>query len=225
MNTRTAFLHAWVGNTVFAYVFGLGLVLPALAHGLTGRHGYGVSAPQVFVQSLAVCAFGLILGLAQNDALRRLSPGRSRRHGLGAFGLLPLPYWLGYVLFYAPFDILFLFAAIGTIQAVQLRRFVQAPGRWVWQSLLVSVSSATAGIGGSVLIYAAVARRMTGVEGDHLVWLSTGLAAALVSGVLGRFFLARQVPPSPSDASAAAPGLRNSFSVGWMDRQRGLDEG
>lgn len=211
MDTRSRFVRAWVRNSVIAHVGGLGLLLPTLGRVLTGPHGQVPTLAQLVAHSLALSAFGVILCAAQNRAVRRLDPRRPALQGAPAFALLPLPFWIAYHLLYVPFDLLFLFAAIGVLNAVHLRPLATNPRSWPWLSVLVSLAAATTGISAGVGVYFGLTQHMTGVVGEYVQWIAIAAPAGIVSGIVGRILIGR------TPARGAIPGPNRPFMLGIQD--------
>ncbi|MBE2214403.1 MAG: hypothetical protein IAE82_11070 [Opitutaceae bacterium] len=190
-----------------AYLVGMAVLHPTIAHGITGPHGKELNASQLAMHTLSLCIFGLLLCAAQNQALRFLQPNRNLLRGWSVFLLVPVPFWLGYYALYIPFDILFTLLFIGGVNVFQIGPFVRSPRHWAWQIMLTMVASAACGIGGGVLMYLNVTKSMTGLGGDYLMWFAISAPAAFTSALLGRWFLRDQTRGAKSHTTSAAPSV------------------
>lgn len=193
MDTKNRFLNHWVRNNILACFIGLGLLHPIIAHGFTGDHGISLTIPQLIMHTVSLFVFAAMLTYAQNKALQIKLERKTWDSLLLFLLLIPVFFWTGYYTLYIPFDILFTFLTIGVINAVTLRRYMVAPGKWPWQIMLSMFCGAVAGIGAGIGCYFWFIKDMKGLAGDFTIWTLISVPAAVVFSLVSKYFLRKQV--------------------------------
>lgn len=200
---NTSFMKRWKINTIAAYAVGLGILHPLIAHGITGDHEQMLNTPEFIMHSISIFCFALLLTVNQNKTWQMLG------HRRLFTGLLPMvvfiysAFWLGYYTLYIPFDILFMFLAIGTLNGFGFKDYLNRPKRWIWQSLAAHFAGAVVGIlvglGGYLLFF----KHLTGLVRDFTVWIGISVPAGITVALISGWFLRRQIPLSREIAANA----------------------
>jgi NADH:ubiquinone oxidoreductase subunit K len=186
-------LKKWVSGNMTVYPIALGIFHPLIAHGFTGDHGKLLTIPQFIMHTLSILVFIFFLSRTQNKALQ-LTGKRKSLEGIWPFlFFIPLVFWLGYYTLYVPFDILFMFLAIGIINAIQLKPFVKFPKKWLWQCVLTYFLASVAGILTGLGLYLLYFKNMQGIGRDFATWLMISIPAALVIAFITKLFLNDQI--------------------------------
>ncbi|MGG7661586.1 hypothetical protein [Dyadobacter sp. BHUBP1] len=186
-------LKIWVRNHIFANALGLAVLHPFLAHYFTGPHDKVLTGPQLVMHNVSLVTFIVLLVIGQNRALQiRFSIGTFK--GLGYFLLLvPAAFWLGYYTLYIPFDIIFMYATIGMINAGLVGSLLPKPGRWVWQCILSFLLAGIVGAACGIAAYFAGLKDAGGFVKDYGMWSLISITAAITYGSLTRRALERQL--------------------------------
>ena len=190
-------LKAWVRNHIWANVLGLAILHPFLAHYFTGPHEQALTIPQLVMHNVSLAAFMVTLVLLQNQALRsHFTLGIFK--GLGYFLLLvPVAFWLGYYTLYIPFDIIFMYLAIGMINAFLIGPLLPRPRTWIWKCILSFLLAGIAGAACGIAAYFAGLKDAGGMVRDYGMWSLIGFTAALTYTSLTRRILQQQLSETP----------------------------
>ncbi|HWV32414.1 MAG TPA: hypothetical protein VN038_22285 [Dyadobacter sp.] len=189
----TMLLKAWVRNHIYANALGLAILHPFLAHYFTGPHDKTLTGPQLVMHNVSLVTFIVLLVVLQNRALQiRFSIGTFR--GLGYFLLfVPAAFWLGYYTLYIPFDIIFMYATTGIINAGLVGSLLPRPGRWAWQCVLSFLLAGVVGAACGIAAYFAGLKDAGGFVKDYGMWSLISITAAVTYGSLTRRALERQL--------------------------------
>lgn len=186
-------LKAWVRNHIYANAVGLAVLHPFLAHYFTGAHDKGLTIPQLVMHNVSVVTFMVLLVMLQNRALQfRFSLNTFR--GLGYFLLIvPAAFWLGYYTLYIPFDIIFMYTAIGLLNARLIGQLLPRPGQWAWKCTLSFLLAGIAGAACGIAAYFAGLKDAGGMVKDYGMWSLISITAALTYTSLTKRFLQQQL--------------------------------
>ena len=186
-------LKAWSRNHIYANALGLAVLHPFLAHYFTGPHDKALTVPQLVMHNVSIVTFIVLLVVFQNRALQsRFSLGTFR--GLGYFLLfVPAAFWLGYYTLYIPFDIIFMYTAIGVVNASLIGRLLPKPAQWVWKCVLSFLLAGIAGAACGIAAYFAGLKDAGGMVKDYGMWSLISITAALTYTSLTRRFLQHQL--------------------------------
>jgi hypothetical protein len=190
---RDLFLKRWVTGALAIYPGALGLLHPLIAHGFTGDHDKLLTIPQFIMHTLSLFVFVFLLVRTQNKTFQVVAKRKTLAGVWPFLFVAPWAFWLGYYTLSVPFDILFMFLSIGTINAMELKPLVRFPGKWVLQCILGYSLAAVAGIVIGLGAYLLYYKNMHGIARDIATWLSVSTPAALVVACFFRFVLKRQV--------------------------------
>lgn len=190
-------LKTWVRNHICANVLGLAILHPFLAHYFTGPHEKALTIPQLVMHNVSLVAFMVILVVLQNRALRsRFS--LSTFKGLGYFLLLvPAAFWLGYYTLYIPFDIIFMYMAIGMVNAFLIGSLLPRPRSWAWKCMLSFLLAGIAGATCGIAAYFAGLKDASGMVRDYGMWSLISVTAAVTYTSLTRRMLQQQLSETP----------------------------
>ncbi|WP_207434057.1 hypothetical protein [Sabulibacter ruber] len=189
VNRNQAFLKTWQTNHVLANVLGMGLLHTAISHGTTGRHGVDLTPVQFAAHTASLLAFAFILNLLQNKALQ-LKFDRGNFTDLGYFLIIiPAAFWLGYYTLYIPFDILFMYLAIGGINAFRLKSYFANGKKWAWQSVVILLIGAIVGIAVGLAAWQGFIKDIQGLMADFLLWLIITIPASVTYTAISKMLL------------------------------------
>ncbi|RNI28714.1 hypothetical protein [Rufibacter latericius] len=189
VNRNQAFLKTWQINHVLANVLGMGLLHTAISHTITGPHGVDLTPTQVASHTFSLLTFAFILNLLQNIALQ-LKFDRGNFTDLGYFLVfIPAAFWLGYYTLYIPFDILFMYLAIGGINAFRLKKYFTNGNKWAWQSMVALFVGAIAGIAAGFAAYYGFIKDIQGIMADFLLWFIITPPASITYAAMSKAFL------------------------------------
>jgi len=190
---KNIFLKKWVNGNLAVYCGALGLFHPLIAHGFTGDHDKLLTTPQFIMHTLSLFVFVFFLVRTQNKTFQ-IAGKRKTLAGIWPFLFFtPWAFWLGYYTLFVPFDILFMFLSIGTINAIQLKPLVKFPTKWVRQCILVYFLAAVAGIVIGLGAYLLYYKNLQGIARDMATWLSISIPAALVVAYFFKSILRVQI--------------------------------
>lgn len=186
-------LKTWVRNHIYANALGLAILHPFLAHYFTGPHDKALTAPQLVMHNVSLVTFIMLLVVWQNRALQtRFAVGTFR--GLGYFLLfVPAAFWLGYYTLYIPFDIIFMYTTIGTINAGLIGSLLPKPRQWAWKCVLSFLLAGIAGAACGIAAYFAALKDASGFVKDYGMWSLISITAAITYGLLTRRLLQQQL--------------------------------
>lgn len=201
----------WVYSNILANVICMGLLHAPIAHGLGGAHGKELTLFQIATHTLSLWFFLSVLLLAQSRAwkapVRLMTPAN-----LAAFmTLVPLMFWTGYYTLYIPFDILFMYLTIGTINGWMLRGLTTRPTRWMLQMLLTGLSAAIAGIAAGLTAYSLFIKNLHGMALDITLWTTITLPASVTYGLVGKYFIVRLL-----ESPTVQPALKGQLEVSYQ---------
>jgi len=209
--SKNAFLKKWVTGSLAVYSGALGLFHPLIAHGFTGDHDKLLTTPQFIMHTVSLFVFVFLLVRTQNRTFQMIGK-RKTMAGIWPFLFFtPWAFWFGYYTLFVPFDILFLFLSIGTINAIQLKPLVKFPGKWVGQCILVYFLAAVAGIVIGLGAYSFYYKNLQGIARDIATWLSISIPAALVVAFCFRQILKTQVIMSEDYEPDVVSGVKAHF--------------
>lgn len=190
-------LKMWVRNHIYANVLGLAILHPFLAHYFTGPHDKALTAPQLVMHNVSVVTFMIILVVLQNRALQIRFSIRTFR-GLGYFLLcVPAAFWLGYYTLYIPFDIIFMYTAIGAINAGLVGSLLPKPRQWAWKCILSFLLAGVVGAACGIAAYFGGLKDAGGMVKDYGMWSLISITAALTYTSLTRRMLRQQLCETP----------------------------
>lgn len=186
-------LKTWTLNHICANVLGLAILHPFLAHYFTGPHDKALTMPQLIMHNVSVVTFMVILVVLQNRALQsRFSLGTFR--GLSYFLLfVPAAFWLGYYTLYIPFDIIFMYVAIGIIDARLIAPLLPKPRQWAWKCILSFLLGGIAGAACGIAAYFAGLKDAGGMVRDYGMWSLISVTAAVTYTSLTKRVLRQQL--------------------------------
>lgn len=189
----SSLLKTWVRNHIYANALGLAVLHPFLAHYFTGPHDKALTIPQLVMHNVSLVIFMLLLVVLQNRALQfRFSLGTFR--GLGYFLLIvPAAFWLGYYTLYIPFDIIFMYTAIGIVNAGLIGPLLPNPRQWVWKCILSFLLAGVAGAACGIAAYFAGLKDAGGMVKDYGMWSLIGLTASITYASLTKRILQQQL--------------------------------
>jgi hypothetical protein len=194
MNTRKKiFLRKWVTGNLLVYPGLLGLLHPLIAHGFTGDHGKLLTTPQFIMHTISIFIFVFFLAAMRNKTFEIIGKKKTLSDTWPFLFFSPWLFWLGYYTLFVPFDILFMFLSFGIINAIQLRPFVKAPAKWIWQCVLGYFLAAVAGILIGLGAYLRYYQKFQGISRDLATWTSISIPAALVVAFYFRIILSKQM--------------------------------
>ena len=205
------FSKLWISNNLIIYSGALGLCHPLIAHGLTGDHDKFLTTPQFIMHTISLLFFVCVLVRMQNRTFQFIVT-RQNLAGLWTFLLItPWLFWLGYYMFYVPFDILFMFLSIGVINAIQIKSLVKSPVKWIWQCILIYFLAALAGILIGLGTYLLYFKHIHGILRDFATWLSISTPAGIVVAYGLRNVLVKQldIPPAYQEGLSEVPPMSN----------------
>lgn len=186
-------LKVWVRNHIYANAIGLAILHPFLAHYFTGPHDKALTIPQLVMHNVSIVTFMVLLAVLQNRALQfRFSVGTFK--GLGYFLLIvPAAFWLGYYTLYIPFDIIFMYTAIGIVNAMLIGPLLPKPRQWAWKCALSFLLAGVAGAACGIAAYFAGLKDAGGMVKDYGMWSLIGITASLTYSSLTKRFLQQQM--------------------------------
>lgn len=187
------FLQKWVTATLIVYPALLGILHPLIAHGFTGDHDKLLTTPQFIMHSVSIFIFVIVMAVTRNNLFGVAGKKKGFADIWPFLVFTPAVFWLGYYTLYVPFDILFMFLSIGIINAIQLRKFVKSPTRWIWQCILGYLLAAVAGILIGLGAYLRYYKNFHGLSRDFATWISISTPAAIVVAYYFRFILSKQI--------------------------------
>lgn len=187
------FLKKWVAGNLIVYPVVLGLLHPLIAHGFTGDHDKLLTTPQFIMHTLSIFIFVFSLVFARNKAFELIGKKKTLSDTWPFLFFCPWLFWLGYYVWFVPFDILLMFLSIGVLNAIQLRPFVTSPLKWMWQCMLGYLLAALAGIVIGLGAYLRYYKDFQGLSRDLATWVSISIPAALVLAYYFRYVLSKQI--------------------------------
>jgi NADH:ubiquinone oxidoreductase subunit K len=187
------FLKKWVTGNLIVYPALLGVLHPLIAHGFTGDHDKLLTKAQFIMHSISIFLFVFFLAVTRNKTFEIAGKRKTLSDIWPFLVVTPAVFWLGYYTLYVPFDILFMFLSIGIINALQLRRFVSSPAKWVWQCILGYLLAAVAGILIGLGAYLRYYKNFHGISRDLATWTSISIPAAIVVAFYFRYILSKQL--------------------------------
>jgi hypothetical protein len=194
MDTRKSmFLKKWVTGNLLVYPGLLGLLHPLIAHGFTGDHDKLLTTPQFIMHTISIFIFVFFLAVTRNKTFEIVGKKETLSDIWPFLFFTPWVFWLGYYTLFVPFDILFMFLSIGIINAIQIRPFVKAPAKWIWQCILGYLVAAVAGILIGLGAYLRYYKDFQGIGRDLATWTSISIPAAFVVSYYFRYILAKQI--------------------------------
>ncbi|MDF2188915.1 hypothetical protein [Paraflavitalea sp. CAU 1676] len=189
---KDIFLNRWVSGNLTAYIVGLGLFHPLIAHGFTGNHDKLLTMPQLIMHTFSLVLFVLLI-IRSQIGMYQLVGDPVNFKWWPLLLISPLAFWLGYYTLYIPFDILFLFLSIGVITARQFRDYVKFPTKWIRQCIaihfLAALTGIIAGLGAYLLFY----KGMPDLIRDIATWLTISIPSSLVIAYLLKRCLKEQI--------------------------------
>jgi len=188
----------------------MGILHAPIAHGLGGSHGKDLTLFQLAAHTLSLWFFLSVLLSSQSRALQ--APARIMTTGnLAAFiTLVPLMFWTGYYTLYIPFDILFMYLAIGSLNGWMLRRLARRPAVWMLQMLVAGLSAAIAGIGAALPAYVLFIKNLHGMLLDITLWTTITLPASVAYAFVSKYFIRRLL-----DSTPVAPAFKEQFELAY----------
>ena len=193
VNRNQTFLKTWQTNHILANVLGMGLLHTAISHTITGPHGVTLTPAEFIMHTISLFVFSFILNLLQNKALQ-LKFERKNFADLGYFLVfIPAAFWVGYYTLYIPFDILFMYLAIGGINAFRLKKYFANGGKWAWQIMLSLLVGAVVGIGAGFAAYYGFIKDIQGIAADFVLWLVITVPASITYAAISKVFLQQQL--------------------------------
>lgn len=190
---KTKFLRKWVIGNLIVYPGLLGLLHPLIAHGFTGDHDKLLTTSQFIMHTISIFIFVFFLGRMRNKAFEIVGKRKTMSDIWPFLFFSPWLFWFGYYTLFVPFDILFMFLSFGMINAVQLKPFVKAPIKWIWQCILGYLLAAVAGILIGLGAYLKYYKNFHGISRDLATWMSISIPAAVVVAFYFRYVLSRQI--------------------------------
>ncbi len=188
------FLKKWVSGNLVVYPAFLGILHPLIAHGFTGDHDKLLTTPQFIMHTISIIIFVFITAFIRNKTFEVVGKKKTLSDTWPFLFFAPWVFWLGYYTLFVPFDILFMFLSFGIINAIQLRPFVKAPAKWIWQCtlgyLLASVAGIVIGLGAYLRYY----KDFQGISRDLATWTSISIPVAFVIAYYFRYILSIQIP-------------------------------
>ena len=199
----------WVYSNVLSNVICMGLLHAPIAHGLGGPHGKDLTLLQLATHTLSLWFFLSVLIFAQNKAWKRPVNLLMPSNFAAVLGFVPLMFWTGYYTLYIPFDIMFMYLAIGVSNGWILKPYAKRPALWMVQMLLTGLSAAVAGIAVGLACYAAYIKNLHGMAMDITLWTTVTLPGSLAYAFVSRFFMRRQFEMTTA-AAVLTPDLEGS---------------
>lgn len=190
---KTKFLKKWVIGNLVVYPVLLGLLHPLIAHGFTGDHDRLLTTPQFVMHTISVLIFVFFLGWTRNKTFEIVGKQKTLSDIWPFLFFSPWVFWLGYYTLFVPFDILFMFLSFGIINSIQLKPFMKAPAKWLWQCIVGYLLAAVAGILVGLGAYLKYYKDFHGISRDLATWISISIPAAIVVACYFRYILDRQI--------------------------------
>lgn len=173
----------WVAANSLGFTIGWGIHSP-LAHGFTGDHDDALTVAQFAAHTIGVIAAGVVIGLFQRAAFRRLACV-SKWSVLATCLLMPVMFWIGYYTAGIPYDLLLAFATVGAVGGVALRSHLPKGNLW----LIANTFGFCAGLGITAMATYPIVEQLTGAFGGGLIghtclFLYIGAVGGTTSGAM-----------------------------------------
>lgn len=164
-----------------------------MAHGFTGNHDRFLTTPQFTLHTISILIFLLAVAVMHNRIFVHAGKKNHLSEVWPVVFFAPWVFWLGYYTLFVPFNILFMFLAIGIITAVQMKPFVTSLAKWIFLCIAGYFLAATAGIVIGLGAYLKYYKDIQGVLKDLATWFCISVPAALTLAFYFRPVLKRQI--------------------------------